>query len=229
MPTLTDKEFGEITVRRSPRSRRMSISVAPNGTVRVTAPQMTPLFVIKRMLMSNRASVRELMDRHGEAHGYFEDMAIGKSHHLQVRDGQTTHVTRSGTQLIATIAAHDDIRSQATQTEIRKAVIAALRKEAKAYLPRRLAYLARQGDFSYQRVRLTHSSSRWGSCSSSGTISLNIALMKLPFELLDYVLVHELSHTVHMNHSQAFWAHVAMLDPQYRAHRRALKSWTPGA
>lgn len=139
----------------------------------------------------------------------------------------TTSAKRHGQQIIASLSPDDQLRDPHVVRIIRDAVIDALRLEAKSYLPKRLAFLASSGGFTYQKVRFSHASGRWGSCSSNGTISLNIALMKLPFELIDYVLIHELSHTVEMNHSSEFWSLVENADPQYKVHRRELKKQTP--
>lgn len=156
-------------------------------------------------------------------------MQIGKSHTLTSHYGAGTKVAvkRHGQHITVSLPMDVTMESPSVQAAIRPVVIEALRKEAKSYLPRRLARLAQQYGFSYEKVRFSHASGRWGSCSSAGTISLNIALMKLPFPLIDYVLLHELSHTVELNHSEAFWAIVQRCDPDYKAHRREIKKQTP--
>ena len=101
-----------------------------------------------------------------------------------------------------------------------------LMKKAKEYLPYRLEYYAKLYNYHYDRCRLSHAATRWGSCSSSGT--LNIGLMQVPEILRDYVILHELAHLNHMDHSAAFWAEVASHDPRYKEHRAKLKHFSPG-
>ena len=103
-----------------------------------------------------------------------------------------------------------------------------LARQAREYLPYRLEYWAKRFGYKYARCRLTHANTRWGSCSTTRTISLNIGLMKVPEVLRDYVILHELAHLNHMDHSEAFWAEVGTHDPKYREHRRRLKMFSPG-
>ena len=103
-----------------------------------------------------------------------------------------------------------------------------LTKKAKEYLPYRLEYYAKLYGYKYDKCRLSHANTRWGSCSSNKTISLNIGLMKVPERLRDYVILHELAHLNHMDHSSAFWAEVATHDKNYKQHEKKLKSFNPG-
>ena len=103
-----------------------------------------------------------------------------------------------------------------------------LAKKAREYLPYRLEYLAKLFGYSYGKCRLTHANTRWGSCSSNRTISLNIGLMKVPEALCDYVIVHELAHLNHMDHSKDFWAEVGRHDKNYKIHEKKLKNYSPG-
>lgn len=103
-----------------------------------------------------------------------------------------------------------------------------LMKKAKDYLPYRLEYFAKLYGYQYEKCRLSHAATRWGSCSSNRTISLNIGLMQVPEVLRDYVIIHELAHLNHMDHSSAFWAEVGSHDPRYRDHRKKLKMYSPG-
>ena len=103
--------------------------------------------------------------------------------------------------------------------------VAALRAEAKRVLPARLRELALQHGFSYNSVRIKHNVSNWGSCSVKGNINLNLNLMRLPQELQDYVMLHELCHLRYMNHGAEFHALLESLCPNHRALRKQLKEY----
>ena len=103
-----------------------------------------------------------------------------------------------------------------------------LMKKAREYLPYRLEYFAKLYGYSYNKCRLSHANTRWGSCSSNRTISLNIGLMKVPEILRDYVILHELAHLNHMDHSKAFWVEVGLHDKNYKIHEKKLKNFSPG-
>ena len=98
-----------------------------------------------------------------------------------------------------------------------------LRRQAKAILVSRLEQLSLEHGLAYGRAAIRQQRSRWGSCSRRGTISLNANLLFLPTSLVDYVLLHELCHTVEMNHSPRFWTLLGYHDPACKAHRRALR------
>ena len=229
MPTIIDEEFGKITLRRSAKATHVRIRVGPDGRLRASLPLYAPAFLVKRLLKNSREQLRAMLHEQYDEALYEHGMQIGKSHTLIVRSTSNSHVSakRHGQQIIISLPEGTSLEDTDTTRIVRDAVIEALRLEAKSYLPKRLSYLASSYGFSYERVRFSHASGRWGSCSTSGTISLNIALMKLPFELIDYVIIHELSHTREMNHSTDFWQLVESADPHYQIHRRALKKESP--
>ncbi|MFZ2126409.1 MAG: SprT family zinc-dependent metalloprotease [Candidatus Microsaccharimonas sp.] len=227
MPIIQDEEFGKITIRRSARASQVRLRVAPDGTLRASLPLYAPTFLVKRLIKSSRQELRNLLSQSQPKTTYLDGMQIGKSHYLTIRPGAKLSTTRRGQQITVNLPPNLSLEDSQVVRVIRDGVIAALRIEAKSYLPKRLAFLAQKYDFQYEKVRFSHASGRWGSCSSQGTISLNIALMKLPFELIDYVIIHELAHTRHMNHSAAFWELVSVGDPLYVQHRRALKQEAP--
>lgn len=105
-----------------------------------------------------------------------------------------------------------------------EAEIAGLKKQAKAVIPKMAAELAAEMGVHYSRISIRAQKTRWGSCSTSGTISFNCMLMLVPENLRRYVVVHELCHIRHMNHSQAFWREVERYHPTYREDRKALRA-----
>ena len=100
-----------------------------------------------------------------------------------------------------------------------------LRAQAKQELPPRLAELAAQHGFKYNKVFIKNNVSNWGSCSSLGNINLNLRLVELPSELKDYVMLHELCHLKYLNHSPEFHALLESVCPGHRALARRMKEY----
>lgn len=97
------------------------------------------------------------------------------------------------------------------------------RQAAREYFTKRCEHYRQLTGGSYTRVTIRDQKTRWGSCSTSGTLSFNYRLMFAPPRVLDYVVVHELCHLTHMNHSRDFWNLVGSVMPEYKEHRAWLK------
>lgn len=102
------------------------------------------------------------------------------------------------------------------------------KNEAKRRILARLAELARQYGFTYNKVSIRNQRSRWGSCSTKGNINLNIKLVALPPELCDYVILHELTHTRVHNHSSKFWQELDRYVGHSKAKAKALREYGLG-
>lgn len=98
-----------------------------------------------------------------------------------------------------------------------------VRAKAQQFLHARTAAISERTGLRYSKLTIRAQKSRWGSCGSDGAINLNYKLIFLPAHLTDHIIIHELSHTVHMNHSKRFWAMVGRHDPRYREHRQAMR------
>ena len=103
--------------------------------------------------------------------------------------------------------------------------VGALRQEAAAWLPARLAELASRYGFVYKQLRLKYNRSNWGSCSARGNINLNICLMAVPEHLRDYVILHELCHLRHLDHGAGFHALLESCCPDHLRLQKELKAY----
>lgn len=97
------------------------------------------------------------------------------------------------------------------------------KNKIRRHIMERLKLYAPQMGVKFARVTVRDQKTRWGSCSSKGNLNFNYRLHYLPQELMDYVVVHELAHRIHMNHSREFWEVVAAFDADYKEHRKRLK------
>lgn len=105
-----------------------------------------------------------------------------------------------------------------TQEEIK-----ALTEKAKIIIPERVRYYAPKIGVTYNRITVRCQRTRWGSCSSAGNLNFNCLLVLFPDEVLDSVVVHELCHRKHMNHSAQFYSEIERVFPEYKRYHRWLK------
>lgn len=98
-----------------------------------------------------------------------------------------------------------------------------IKKEARKIIPQRVEYWAKQIGVSYGRIAIRIQSSRWGSCAANGNLNFNCLLVIMPQEIMDSVVVHELCHRKHMNHSKEFYAEIDRVFPDYKRCNKWLK------
>ena len=96
-------------------------------------------------------------------------------------------------------------------------------QQARKYLTERVEYFARKYNLKYGDIHITSAITRWGSCSSNNNLNFPWRLLMAPREVIDYVVVHELAHTVHKNHSSRFWELVESIEPNWKTHRNHLQ------
>jgi predicted metal-dependent hydrolase len=96
---------------------------------------------------------------------------------------------------------------------------------AKEYFSRRVSELAQKHDLTYNRITVRGQKTRWGSCSARKNLSFNWKLMKAPHFVIDYIIIHELAHTRHLNHSKSYWRNVQNIMPDYQKSEEWLKKF----
>jgi len=226
--TFEVPELGTVTVYKRRGSRSLRLTVQADGNLRVTIPSWAPY----ASGITFARSRREWISKHQPPitskleHGRM----IGKTHRLlfapDPATGKVTARITSGLILVK-FPPKLTISSQEVQSSAHRASIRALRRQAEDLLPGRLKALADTNGFTYRSVGVRQLKSRWGSCDQHQNITLNLFLMTLPWELIDYVLLHELVHTQVMQHGPVFWKAMERVVPNVKAIRKTMKTHRP--
>jgi predicted metal-dependent hydrolase len=212
--------------RRGNRSLRLSIGGA--GEVRVSMPYWLPYKAGEQFALGKAAWIAA--HRAPTPAGLERGQAVGKAHRLQfVASSQASRVSTrlKANQIEITYPTLLGIAHPHVQKAAQGAAIRALRKEAEQLLPIRLRQLALQEDFTFTSVAVKQLKSRWGSCSAHQEIILNLFLMQLPWHLIDYVLLHELTHTKVMQHGAPFWQEMERHVPHAKKLRQEMSNYHP--
>jgi len=208
-------QIGEVQFVPNATAKYIRISLKPSGMVRVTVPKrasMKEAMAFVETKIDWIVRVQSRMKAHEKHCTIFTpDMVFStQSRQLQLIPWKSGQFRSQLSKDVLKIfyPADSDLQSEQSQEIIREFIIRTLRKEAKEYLPLRTEQLAIAHNFTYRGVTVKNVSSRWGSCSARNHINLNIHLVRLPEHLSDYVILHELTHTVQKNHSALFWKHL---------------------
>src|SRR5581483_3133506 len=156
--------------------------------------------------------------------------AIGKAHRLYFvpsLNGQRVTTRMHGSELRITYPATVTSANPSVQAAAKRVAQKALKLEAEALLPKRLEQLAAKHGFTYRSVAIKQLKSRWGSCNHKQDVTLNSFLMQLPWDLIDYVLVHELIHTKVLHHNTEFWQRFEAAMPDAKQRRKLLRTYQP--
>jgi predicted metal-dependent hydrolase len=199
-------DLGLLVLRRNPRARHYLLRIRDGqviGTMPLLGNERELLAFIDRqrprlLQMLSRSPKRLLWNESTDVQTYTFRVRVFRTarsdFYANLHDG-VLHIACPG---------KTDFESEQVQQLLQTLFEKALRYEAKRILPQRLQMLAERHSFHYTGVTVRNTQSRWGSCSSQKGISLSLSLMLLPEHLIDYVLLHELCHTVEMNHGERF-------------------------
>ena len=218
------------SVRQSHRARRLSIKVFPRGRVEVVVPPRTRPEAVQAFVRENTEWINNARASFAELHppepfmlpNVVELPAIGRRYRVRYERQSTAQTVRyrsAGNSVVLSGRTGDD-----------KLCIAALKRwlasVAKTEFAPRLDQLSRETGNAFKRMHVRGQKTCWGSHSSSGTISINYCLLFLEPAVVRYLMIHELCHARHMNHSARFWRHVQEFEPDYKRLDKALTdSW----
>jgi predicted metal-dependent hydrolase len=227
---------GNVLFRQSNKARYLNISIKPFVGARVSVPMGMSYLKAELIVNDRKAWINQHLKKMKEfekQQTLFDENSgyCTKHHRLILRKGDRKNISVRISKGKINVVYPNELNSSSNevQTIIRKGIERALKIEAKQYLPDKINILAAKFGIRYSKLSLKNIKSRWGSCSRKNSINLSIHLMRLPDHLIDYVILHELAHIVHHNHSANFWkileditGGAKKLDKELRRHRIAI-------
>lgn len=220
--------IGQVSLVKRSGNRSIRLTVTPKG-VRVSMPNWTSFSAGQNFALNHVDWIQQELAK--QSPPLMESgQRIGKLHYLrfeQVLSGQSITSRVTATEVVVRLQHGETIDDPQVQERAGKAALRALKREAERLLPPRLQALAAKHGMAFASVGIKQLKRRWGSCDSHQAITLNLFLMELPWEFIDYVMLHELAHTVEMNHSAAFWRVLSGMDPRARSLAKQLRARQP--
>ncbi len=214
----------DYTLKRNNRSRSIKISLSHDGQVVVSAPRFVPkniiaAFVNRQIPWIERQQQKLSLKKMANPTFNWDDKIIsiyGTLYSIIFAPDQSEKVTLlKGNCMVHPVTG--------SENDVRKTLLLWLKREAENYILNQVQRSAKIMNTDFGSVRFGQQKSRWGSCTGKNDLSFNWRLIHFPKEVIDYVIVHELAHTKHHNHSASFWELVGAYCPHWKQQRNFLK------
>jgi predicted metal-dependent hydrolase len=197
-------QIGPVSFQKNRRSKNIKIRVKPDQSVHVSFPWYALSAEVVNFVNKNISWIvlqqQKMAAKKPES--LTESIIKTKLHTIEIKKGEKLEASRKNGLIEIWV---DDFESEKSRLFIQRIIESIYRFEARKILPGKLAELAQKHGFLYNKVGIRNNKRNWGSCSGQNNISLNLQMMKLPDELIDYILLHELVHTKIKNHGPLFW------------------------
>ncbi|MBI9054867.1 MAG: M48 family metallopeptidase [Bacteroidales bacterium] len=206
------EDIGNVKIRKSKRSKNVSIAIKPDQGVIVTLPYFISYKHGLRVLDQRKDWIKKHLPKIKAIEE--KTTVFSEDSDFKTRN-RTLIIKKHNSEKVKSIIKSDSVQifypenvavnNSEIQNIIKTSIIKALRIEAKEYLPERTSEIAQKLNLSYNKLFVKNNKTLWGSCSGKNNINLNLHLMRLPNHLIDYVIIHELCHTLEKNHGAGFW------------------------
>ena len=206
---LQHRELGTLLLKKSKRVRRLSIAVTPDKGVVVTMPYYVSYADAEAFVNEKKDWIKKTKAQVEQKKTVFDDYTefTTRFRKLKLIPENRTNVHLKVTDEFMEVHYPKNVplNHSAVQEVIRSCVEHTWKIEAHELLPTRVRELAAKWGFTYKQLKIKANRSNWGSCTYDNIINLSLHLMRMPDELVDYVILHELCHTIHKNHGPLFW------------------------
>lgn len=214
----------EITITKIVRSARktVAIEITPEGCIIIRAPKRLSLKAIEELVQDKEKWIRGKLQEIGRQQKLRQPLQFQTGDELWFLGEKYTFTVTDGSGMI--YRQGDQLYFPREQLERGPELLSRwFKKEAEGILRERTEFFSGLTGIKYNSVKIAAARKRWGSCSSKGNLSFSWRLLQAPLPVIDYVVVHELVHIEHMNHSRQFWARVEEILPDYREKREWLR------
>jgi predicted metal-dependent hydrolase len=207
--TIQIEGIGKVKLTRRRNSRRVSLRIKTDGVLSVNYPWNVPLEEVLDFVKKNNQWIEEQGKKSISKKRVYQvgETIQTRDHIVEIKTMKNVkgHANIDKGKAVIVLPEPIVIEDEKNQQFIRKILAEVYRREAIGYLSKRVTELSLLHGLPFQRIFIKKLKSKWGSCSSTGNLNFNVYLMTLPDHLIDYIILHELAHTVEHNHSDRFW------------------------